>query len=98
MYDQRQMKKNTGAHDESRRQFLAKAGTTAFGVTILPRYVLGGRGFTPPSGKVNVAMIGTGGQGMQNLRNLLQEDDVQITAIADVAESQDYSNFYHKVP
>jgi len=68
------------------------------GITILPRYVLGGRGFTPPSQKLNVAMIGTGGQGMQNLRNLLQEDDVQIVAIADVAEFQDYSRFYHKVP
>jgi len=98
MYHHEQMKKNTGPSNESRRQFLAKTGTTAFGLTILPRYILGGRGFAPPSRKLNVAMIGTGGQGMQNLRNLLQEDDVQIMAIADVAESQDYSNFYHKVP
>ena len=81
----------------SRRQFLSTA-TMLSGITILPRYVLGGRGFTPPSQKLNVAMIGTGGQGMQNLRNLLQEDDVQIVAIADVAEFQDYSRFYHKVP
>jgi predicted dehydrogenase len=82
----------------SRRQFLQKTGAGVFGVTIIPRYVMGGKGFTAPSDKLNVGMVGAGGQGMQNLRNLLQEDDVQISAIADVAESQDYSRFYHQVP
>jgi predicted dehydrogenase len=82
----------------SRRSFLRKGALGGLGAAILPRYVVSGAGFTAPSGKLNVAMIGTGGQGMQNLRNLLQEDDVQIVAIADVAESQDYSRFYHKVP
>ncbi len=86
------------AGNTDRREFLRGATAGAIGFTILPRYVMGGRGFVAPSDKLNIGMIGTGGQGMQNLRNLLQEDDVQIAAIADVAESQDYSRYYHKVP
>ena len=74
------------------------AGTTAAAFSVVPRYVLGGPGYTPPSDKLNVAMIGAGGQGMQNLRNLLREQDVQIIAIADVAEESDYSQSYHEVP
>jgi len=81
-----------------RREFLQKAGAGIFGLTLVPRYVLGGAGYTAPSGLLNVAMIGTGGQGMQNLRNLLEEKDVRVAAIADVTEWADYSAFYHKVP
>ena len=82
----------------SRRQFIHRVGAGAASATIVPRYVLGGSGFTPPSEKLNIAMIGAGGQGMQNIRNLLQERDVQIIALADVAEESDYSHSYHQVP
>ena len=41
----------------SRRDFL-KAGATAAVFSIVPRHVLGGKGFVPPSDKVNVALIG----------------------------------------
>jgi predicted dehydrogenase len=83
---------------KSRRRFLRQAGAGAVGMTILPRYVLGGQGVTPPSRKLNVAVVGAGGQGMVDLRNLLQESDVQIIAIADVAEVEDYSATYFRVP
>jgi len=82
----------------SRRQFLNTASIATTSIAIVPRYVLGGLGFTAPSDKLNIAMIGTGGQGMQNLRNLLPEPDVQIIAIADTAEEADYSDSYHLVP
>lgn len=81
----------------TRRHFLNTAGTAA-AFTILPRYVMGGPGHTAPSEKLNIAMIGAGGQGMANLRNLLQIEDVQIIALADTAEYADYSISYHKVP
>ena len=67
----------------SRRQFMTRTASTVAGAALVPRHVLGGRGVTPPSDRLNVAMIGTGGQGMQNLRNLLEEEDVRIVAIAD---------------
>jgi hypothetical protein len=41
------------------------AGTT-FAFHVVPRHVLG-RGFTPPSEKLNIAGIGIGGQGQRLL-------------------------------
>src|ERR1700730_15928497 len=64
----------------SRRKFLAKAATTAAAVTIVPRHVLG-RGFVPPSDKLNIAGIGVGGMGRANLVNLSDEN---IVALCDV--------------
>ena len=63
---------NTSRHP-SRRQFMTRTASTMAGAALVPRHVLGGSGVTPPSDRLNVAMIGTGGQGMQNLRNLLEE-------------------------
>ena len=45
-----------------KRRELIKAGSIAAGISIVPRYVLG-RGYIPPSDKLNMAGIGVGGQG-----------------------------------
>ncbi|MGD8896635.1 MAG: Gfo/Idh/MocA family oxidoreductase [Acidobacteriota bacterium] len=79
----------------SRRRFIA-AGSAAAVATIVPRHVLGGPGFVAPSDKVNVAMIGVGGQGRTNTRALLHEKDCQVIAIADPAEDWDLSAFYFR--
>ena len=42
----------------SRRDFLASTAAAA-AFTIVPRHVLGGRGYTPPSENLNIAAIGT---------------------------------------
>ena len=79
----------------NRRTFLKTAGAgTAF--TFVPRYVLGGKGFVPPSDTVNIAIIGSGGQGIENMKALLQEPDARIAAIADPNEESDYSAYYYK--
>jgi len=80
----------------SRRQFIGSAAAATAAFTVVPRYVLGGRGNTPPSEKLNVAIIGTGGQGTQNIKGLLGHADVQIMAICDVNEQSDYSRFYYR--
>src|SRR5438552_10804900 len=79
----------------SRRKFL-KAGAAAAVFTIVPRHVLGGRGFVAPSDKVNIALIGAGGQGRTNARELFRLDDAQIIALADPAESFSLERFYYK--
>src|SRR5262245_61559498 len=80
----------------SRREFL-QAGAAATAVfTIVPRHVLGGRGFVAPSDKVNIALIGAGGQGRTNARALFRLSDAQIIAIADPAESFSLEQFYYK--
>ena len=80
----------------SRRRFLKAAAGGIAAFHIVPRHVLGGRGFVPPSETVNVAIVGAGGRGHQNARDLMKLDDVRITCIADPAETWDMQNFYYK--
>jgi predicted dehydrogenase len=79
----------------TRRQFLAHTAGTAAVFTIVPRHVLGGTGYVPPSEKVNIAVIGCGGQGTTNIKQLLQFEDVQIVAIADPTTSANYEETYY---
>jgi len=80
----------------SRRRFVAGAASAVAAATILPRHVLGGKHFVAPSDKVNVAVVGVGGQGRTNLRSLFQEDDCQVIAIADPCEEWDLSPYYYR--
>ena len=59
------------AASPSRRHFLKTAAATVATFNIVPRHVLGGPRYVPPSEKVNVAIIGTGGQGRTNVRALM---------------------------
>ncbi len=84
-----------GENNLSRRNFLVGTATTASLLTVLPRFVLGGSGYIPPSDRLNLAIIGTGGQGIVNIRTLLKQPDVQIVAIADPNDESDYSAYYY---
>src|SRR5215471_6178550 len=74
-------------HTRSRRTFLAQAATLAGGLTIVPRYVLGGTGYVPPSDKINIAFIGVGSQGLRVMLHFLREPDVQAVAVCDPNKS-----------
>lgn len=80
----------------TRRSFIKTAATAVTAFNILPRHVLGGPRFVPPSEKVNVALVGAGGRGLQNMRELLNLADVQVIAVADPAESFSLEAFYYK--
>jgi hypothetical protein len=79
----------------TRRQFIGSAAAAA-AVTFVPRHVLGGPRFVPPSEKVNVALVGAGGQGRTNTRALFQESDVQVIAVADPADHWNLDAFYYQ--
>ncbi len=79
----------------NRRHFLKGAAAAAGVFTIVPRYVLGGEGNVAPSEKVNIAIIGTGGQGIVNMKQLFEEPDARIAALCDLNEESDYSMFYY---
>jgi len=81
--------------DVNRRNFI-KASAAVFTFTFLPRYMFGGRGYVAPSEKINIAIVGAGGQGRTNTKGLLQHKDAQIVAVCDVNESADYNRFYYK--
>src|ERR1700720_204167 len=71
----------------SRRKFLGRAAAAAIGFTIVPRRVLGGSGYVPPSDKVNIAFIGVGAQGLRVMLHFLNESDVQGVAVCDANKS-----------
>jgi predicted dehydrogenase len=80
----------------SRRNFIRAAATTALGFNVVPRHVLGGPKFVAPSERINIAIVGCGGQGQTNVRNLFRETDAQIVAVADPCEFHDLHAFYYK--
>jgi len=66
-------------------------GTAATAFAIVPRHVLGGPGFVPPSEKVTVAYIGCGTQGLREMLIMLAMPEIQIVAVCDpVKEGHDY--------
>jgi predicted dehydrogenase len=66
----------------SRRKFLSNLAAMS-ALTIVPRSVLG-RGFLPPSDKINFGFIGAGKQSIGLMRNFLSTGEVQFVAAADV--------------
>ena len=46
-----------------RRNFMKKSLVFGTGFFIVPRSVLGGKGYTPPSDMLNIGAIGIGGKG-----------------------------------
>ncbi len=71
------MKKNSIKNSISRRKFLAGTASTVAAFTIVPRHVLGGKGFVPPSERVNVAGVGVGGIGRGNLSRMARLDRIE---------------------
>jgi len=71
----------------SRRNFLAQTATAALGFSIVPRNVLGGAGYVPPSDKVNIAFIGVGSQGLRVMLRFLRQPDVQGIAVCDPSKT-----------
>ncbi|MBS3777420.1 MAG: twin-arginine translocation signal domain-containing protein, partial [Bacteroidales bacterium] len=52
----------------TRRDFIKKSAIALTAFTIVPRHVLGGRGFIAPSDKVNIGMVGCGGMANNTIR------------------------------
>ena len=82
----------------TRRRFVAGlaagAGAAAGVFSIVPRRVLGGPGYVAPSERVNIASIGVGGQGTEDMGQFLANPRAQVVAVCDVRQSCDYSAFY----
>lgn len=71
------MTKNKGI---TRREFVKRSAVAAVALTIVPRSVLGGQGYTAPSDELTNAVIGVGGMG----RGHLQYEGARLLAVCDV--------------
>ena len=67
----------------NRRQFLKRSIQVA-SISIVPRYVLGGIGYTAPSDVINLGFIGTGKQGKGLGGRFMKIQDCRIVANAEV--------------
>lgn len=67
----------------SRRDFMKTGALAAGSFFIVPRHVLG-KGYIPPSDKLNLAAIGAGGKGWSDIRNAWNEGAENVVALCDV--------------
>ena len=65
---------------DSRRNFLKKTAASVAAFSIVPRFVLGGQGYIPPSDQLTKGIIGVGSMG----RNHIPYEDTRVVAICDV--------------
>jgi predicted dehydrogenase len=72
----------------TRRSFLQAGAAVAAGIMIVPRHVLGGKGYIAPSDKLNIAAIGAGGKGMYNLTHAFNNGSDNIAVLCDVDDRQ----------
>src|SRR3982750_282009 len=70
--------------DNSRREFLRNTAITAAGFIILPRHVLGGKGFIAPSDRLVIASVGVGGKGESDIANFFKSGKADIAYLCDV--------------
>ncbi|WP_254527865.1 MULTISPECIES: Gfo/Idh/MocA family protein [unclassified Sphingobacterium] len=70
--------------NNSRRDFIKNSAIAAAGISIVPRHVLGGTGFTAPSDKLVVAGIGVGGKGESDIKSFHDSGKADIAFLCDV--------------
>ena len=70
----------------TRREFIKKSAIAVASFTIVPRFVLGGKGYLAPSDRINLGFIGTGKQGRGLLHSFA--DKAQVIAGADADEKK----------
>ena len=71
----------------TRRGFLQGAALTAGAISfpeIVPACALGRNGTVAPSNRITLGIIGTGNQGINDMRQFLNDERVQVVAVCDV--------------
>ena len=77
----------TKLNDTSRRNFIRNTSLAAAGFYIVPRHVLG-KGYIPPSDKLNIAAIGAGGKGGDDISHFFASGKANIGVLCDVDDRQ----------
>lgn len=68
----------------SRRKFIRDAALAGAAFTIVPRFVMGGKGYIPPSDTVYIAGIGVGGKGTSDLTGVAKNPNARVVFLSDV--------------
>lgn len=81
------MSKRMKSKSMSRRTFMAGLGAAATAPYIIPNTALGADGEVAASDKINIGLIGCGGQGNGVMGAAMRQKNVIVTAICDVNEN-----------
>ena len=76
--------KSDSKPNPSRREFLKTGTLAAAGFMIVPRFVLGGKGYRAPSDRLQVAGVGAGGKGQSDIANFAKSGKADIAFLCDV--------------
>ena len=68
----------------SRRGFIKNTALGAAGFMIVPRHVLGGKGFLAPSDRLTIASVGVGGKGQSDINSFFKSGKADIAYLCDV--------------
>src|SRR3569833_2584113 len=72
----------------SRRDFVKQSAVAAAAFMIVPRYVLGGKGYIAPSDKLIIASVGCGGKGADDIAHFDRTGKAVMAFLCDVDEKQ----------
>jgi len=75
---------NQETKNTSRREFLKTASVAAASFMIVPRYVLGGKGYIAPSDRLVIAGVGAGGKGGDDIAHFARSGKAEIGYLCDV--------------
>lgn len=81
-----ELKKDQNA--TSRRSFLKTTAIAASAFMIVPRHVLGGKGFLAPSDRLIIAGVGVGGKGQSDIESFYKSGKADIGYLCDVHDSR----------
>ncbi len=78
------------ANNISRADFIKKTAITTAGFYIIPRFVMGGKGFVAPSDKLYIAAIGCGGEAENDIHHFATspKKNAVIAYLCDVDDRQ----------
>ena len=79
---------SNSASNESRRRFIRNTGIAAAGFYIVPRHVLGGKGYVAPSDRLVIAGVGAGGKGGDDITQFSKSPNAEIAYLCDVDDRQ----------
>ena len=73
-----------------RRNFVKKSLAYGAGFFIVPRSVLGGKGYTPPSDMLNIGAIGIGGKGRDIMGDWVKNE--RVISLCDIDPDDIFKN------
>ena len=77
-------KQKKGHTTTSRRNFVKSSSLAGASFFIVPRHVLGGKGYTAPSDQLVLAAIGAGGKGRSDIKHASVKGRERVAALCDV--------------